>query len=268
MSDAKIWMPLYIGDYLADTSRLTTEQHGAYILIIMDYWRNGPPPDDDIALSSITRMQLQAWKRIREAMLRMFRIDGGYWVHKRIEEERASAMGNAVKYTNRAKKAAAKRWGKESNEDATSIAQGLLLDCTSPSPSPALTSPTKKLKKQSSGYTPEFEDVWKLYPWTSDANKRVAFKAWTARLNAGIQPGDITEGVKRYAAYCRSLEIEQRYIKQPATFFGPDEHYLQAWEPTRPNAPMKVSRMNEMGLDQTPGEYAQGFEDLGFQVAR
>src|SRR5699024_9631718 len=42
-----IWMPLYVRDYLGATSRLTTEQHGAYMLLIMDDWLNGPPPDDE-----------------------------------------------------------------------------------------------------------------------------------------------------------------------------------------------------------------------------
>jgi uncharacterized protein YdaU (DUF1376 family) len=47
MSASDTWMPFYVGDYLSATGRLTTEQHGAYLLILLDYWKNGPPPNDD-----------------------------------------------------------------------------------------------------------------------------------------------------------------------------------------------------------------------------
>lgn len=87
MSKPDTWMPLYIADYLADTTRLTTEQHGAYLLLIMDYWRNGPLPDDDAALAQVTRLQPAAWKKLRPAIARLFQIANGEWRHKRIDEE-------------------------------------------------------------------------------------------------------------------------------------------------------------------------------------
>lgn len=87
--DAKpdTWMPLVIGDYLKDTTRLTTEQHGAYLLLIMSYWVEGPPADDDEELAAITRLDARAWKKAREKLLRFFRIEAGQWRHKRVDEE-------------------------------------------------------------------------------------------------------------------------------------------------------------------------------------
>ncbi len=138
-----VWMPLFIGDYLRDTSRLTTEQHGAYMLLIMDYWTNGAPPDEDAVLASITRLSSGDWKKARQAISRLFRIADGVWYHKRIEEELKNAAENSKRNIERAKKAAAKRWVNQSYQDATSNAtsnatstkQALLNECPSPSPS-------------------------------------------------------------------------------------------------------------------------------------
>lgn len=91
MSKPDTWMPLYIGDYLQDTTRLSTEQHGAYMLLIMDYWSNGPLPDDDDALAHVTRLSLANWKKHRQTMARFFRTENGHWYHKRIESELGKA---------------------------------------------------------------------------------------------------------------------------------------------------------------------------------
>jgi len=78
------WMPLYVGDYLGDTGHLTTAQHGAYLLLMMHYWRKGELPDDDRQLSKITKLPLRTWCEYR-ATLQDFFHEG--WKHKRIDAE-------------------------------------------------------------------------------------------------------------------------------------------------------------------------------------
>jgi uncharacterized protein YdaU (DUF1376 family) len=78
------WMPLYVGDYLGDTGHLTTAQHGAYLLLMMHYWRKGELPDDDRQLSKITKLPLKTWCEYRSTLQDFFH-DG--WKHKRIDAE-------------------------------------------------------------------------------------------------------------------------------------------------------------------------------------
>lgn len=79
-----LWMPLYIGDYLADTGHLTTTQHGAYLLLMMHYWRKHELPTDDKQLAAIAKLPLRIWLDSKETIQAFF-FDG--WRHKRIEEE-------------------------------------------------------------------------------------------------------------------------------------------------------------------------------------
>ena len=136
---ADIWMPIYIGDYLADTTRLTTEQHGAYFLLILDYWKSGRPPDDDAVLAQITRLSPHAWSIARAMLARFFSIENGEWIHHRIERELEAARGNAKRNTEKAQKAALARW-KNAQSIAPGIAPALLDECPSPSPSPIYSS--------------------------------------------------------------------------------------------------------------------------------
>lgn len=112
------WMPLYIGDYLRDTSRLTTEQHGAYLLLIMDCWVNGPLPDDDEALAAIVKAAAPTWRKMRPVMAGFFDIADGRWTHGRVERERAKAASNVEKRSEAGKKGAAGRWQTDGNRNA------------------------------------------------------------------------------------------------------------------------------------------------------
>lgn len=94
------WMPLYIAKYLGDTMELTTEQHGAYLLLIMAYWmRQGRPlPDSDQVLAAITKTELKRWKKSTRAVVsKYFRIEGGFWHQKRADSEVSRAVEIAEK---------------------------------------------------------------------------------------------------------------------------------------------------------------------------
>lgn len=106
-----IWMPLYIGQYLAKTMHLTTEQHGAYMLIIMAYWQNNGPLCES-RLPAIAKLSPDAWS-IAQALLAEFfdtKSKPGFWVHHKIEKELKRATKNRETNKQRAKTAANKRW--------------------------------------------------------------------------------------------------------------------------------------------------------------
>lgn len=135
-------MPIYIGDYLGDTQRLTTEQHGAYLLMIFDYWRGGPLPDDDEVLQQVTRLDRARWKKHKPVLSRLFVVKDGQWFHKRIELERVNALENQERRSGKARAAAEARWSASGN--AEGVPDAMLgaspVGCPPPSPSP---SPTK-----------------------------------------------------------------------------------------------------------------------------
>ncbi len=143
-------MPLWIGAYHADTQRLTRDQHGGYLLLIMDYWRNGPPPDDDEVLRIITKATPAEWKKLRPVLAGFFRIVDGRWLHKRIEHELEQSKERKEKAGGRAKAAAQARWDRAKNDapgnapsnaasNAPSIPQALHEQCPTPTPTPTPT---------------------------------------------------------------------------------------------------------------------------------
>jgi uncharacterized protein YdaU (DUF1376 family) len=134
-----IWMPVFIGDYLADTMHLSTEQHGAYLLLLFHLWRRGTLQDDDGALAQITGLSRNAWSQARPVLAEFFQIHDGLWRHGRVERERLRVTAKQLSNSKQAKLAAARRWGKPAlllpgmieSGDAGSIADALPDDADS-----------------------------------------------------------------------------------------------------------------------------------------
>lgn len=179
MAKPDIWMPLYIGDYLADTMELTTEQHGAYMLLLMAYWKNGGAlPNDDVKLAAITRLGADAWSMHKHTLASYFDLesDPSLWIHVRAEKEMDKAGNNQEKRTLRAKAAAEARWSKNAPSNAPSNAQAMLGRCPSPSPSPSKEKQDQKPCSPASDEHVPFDHFWSLYP--KKVGKAKAVKVW------------------------------------------------------------------------------------------
>lgn len=80
------YIQLYVADYLADTMHLSTEEHGAYLLIIMNYWQTGKPVPKK-RLASVARLSSDRWISVEESLNEMFNDTGTHWEHSRIEAD-------------------------------------------------------------------------------------------------------------------------------------------------------------------------------------
>lgn len=117
------FMPLYVSDYLADTTHLTCEEHGAYLLLLIALWKaGGILPCDDIALARIARLPLPRWKKMRPNVVAFFLVEGAALRHKRVsaEIERSRVLSKARSDSGK-KGVAAKRLKNNDQQQAIAI---------------------------------------------------------------------------------------------------------------------------------------------------
>ena len=128
----RAWMPLYVGDYLGDTGHLTTAQHGAYLLLMMHYWRKGELPDNDRQLAKITKLPLRTWGEYRD-VLQQFFYDG--WRHKRIDAELTRMLHVSEKRASAGQKgglnSALSRMKLENSADNRALPRAIAVRCLS-----------------------------------------------------------------------------------------------------------------------------------------
>lgn len=251
MSKQDLWMPLYIADYLADTMHLTAEEHGAYLLIIIHYWRNGGAiKNDKKTLKIIAKIS----SKKLENVLPFFYEKNGYLHHKRIDEELAKAAENKEKQKKRTEAATLAR--QQRYVDVTSNVT--FTPSPSPSPSSSLRSEEKTEEDKSSSvnsvkeknsveapassaseltvkakpvmYPQDFERFWLAYPAYRRKEKPQALAEWRKAL----KKADVVKIIAAAEAFCSSKEAIEGFAPYPAKWLK-GERFNEESQPVQSN---------------------------------
>lgn len=233
MSRTDTWMPLYVAEYRADTAHLSGPEHGAYLLLIMHYWRTGPLPDDDALLARIAVTETGSWQQMAATIRAFFVADNGKLHHKRIDAEREKAETIA------AKRAAAgaiggkqtrSKWGSKPEANATAnatangVANGVANAAVLLQPGHRqLQSQLQSQKEEGSLRSPRasepagFAEWWEEYP-RKDA-KDAARKAYAKARKRGASAADLLTGLRLYP-----FSPDVQFVPHPATWLNQGRH--------------------------------------------
>jgi uncharacterized protein YdaU (DUF1376 family) len=123
-------MPLFVRDYRMDTLHLSTEQHGAYLLLLMQAWSSPQArlPDCDEKLAAWAGLDLARWRILRPSLEPFFIIRGGWWTQKRLSKEWHFVRGKIAARRNSGRegglasaRSRARKGGKENDNDDRDI---------------------------------------------------------------------------------------------------------------------------------------------------
>ena len=218
------YMQLYVSDYLADTAHLTAQQHGAYLLLLMNYWQKGKPLDNtNERLQYVARMTGEEWEANKDILAEFFWIDGDTWSHTRIDNDLEKVREKSEKASKAGQRSFSVRStgvehsfnhkDKDKEEDKDNIKEG-------------------------------FDEFWEIYP--RKAGKQEARKVFQRALsNATL--AEILEGARRYAA---DPNRQPQFTAHPATWLNQGR-----WsdEPLPPRTTTTVTRT--LPPAQVPPQY-------------
>lgn len=113
-------------------------------------------------------------------------------------------------------------------ETVASVSPSPPLDATA-----AVTTENIKPKKSKVDYSPEFDELWSIYPKRlGDNSKESAFNNYKTRRREGYSAEMLLECAKNYRKFCDSEGTTGgRFVKQGSTFLGPYKPFIEYQTP-------------------------------------
>ncbi|MDB1108102.1 YdaU family protein [Pseudomonas extremaustralis] len=228
------YMQFYVADYLADTTHLTAEEHGAYMLLLFSYWQTGKPLRID-RLATVARIPNERWPSVAETLSEFFHVTETHWVQFRVEADLEAVSSKVVTASNAGKasaRAKALKKQQELNDRSTDVADPLQRK-PNHTDTDTDTDTDKNTKSSSPAADDLFPKFWTLYP--NKKGKAAAEKAWKKLKVTDDLFTLIAQGLAKQCASQAWLKDSGQFIPHPATWLNG-----KRWEDEIPSAPTNV----------------------------
>ena len=124
------WFPLYPDDFHSSrkTKTMDATQVGVYMLLLMDEWRNGPLPDDDIELALVGR---ETCGQVRDVLTKCFKKSRDGWINVKLEAVRTEQQEKRDKRVSAGQKGGYAKASKDESWQSSSNATAMPQQCPS-----------------------------------------------------------------------------------------------------------------------------------------
>lgn len=185
-------LPLWTDSFIADTTHLTAEETGGYLMLLMCAWRRPDCdlPDDEVLLQRWSRIDARRWAKVRDRIMSFWTLSNGRWTQKRlVKEHEFVSHRRAIKSDN-----AKAKWLKNKEAgDAVALRNGCETDAPTPTPTPIYNPPTPR--NRGSDRKTVIQSDWT--PSSADRSYSEAhWSEWSSRT--GLQSPDLEEQTERF----------------------------------------------------------------------
>lgn len=217
MMAALPYMQFYVADYLADTTHLTAEEHGAYMLLLFSYWQTGKPLRID-RLATVARIPNERWPSVADTLSEFFHVTETHWVQFRVEADLEAVNSKVVTASNAGKasaRAKALKKQQELNDRSTNVNDPLQRNGNHKDTD----TDTDKNKNNTPPMVDDlFPKFWKMYP--NKKGKAAAEKAWKKLKVTADLFGQIAEGLAAQVVCEAWVKDGGQFIPHPATWLN------------------------------------------------
>lgn len=253
------YMQLYVGDYLSDTLHLTTEQHGAYLLLLITMWKaDARLPNDAAKLARIARCTPKKWLSIWPEISDFFLVDGEWIFNERLSKEHKKVEGLSEK-----RRAAGSVGGtaKSLKTKESALASASDLFKHSHISYTDIDKEVRKKETRENALASPFDAFWIEYP--NKVGKDAARKAFALAAKRAPQ-AEIMDGLRRYVGktddrpWCNPATFlnQGRWADQPATVAPQQRSHAPPERRTASHAFMELAREQQ----KQESEYDKIFE--------